>query len=109
MLGSTNAINSRNPSVTPQFQSLSGMGLSGGGKGCASWSQSSANKHYTKSDEPSEKTGGAILGLQDGTLAGDRSKPIQHQTHTITNQRQIIQENLVHSVMRLQHVLMLLH
>ena len=81
MLGSTNAINSRNPSVTPQFQSLSGMGLSGGGKGCASWSQSSANKHYTKSDEPSEKTGGAILGLQDGTLAGDRSKPIQHQTH----------------------------
>jgi len=81
MLGSTNAINSRNPSVTPQFQSLTGMGLSGGGKGCASWSQSSANKHYTKSDEPSEKTGGAILGLQDGTLAGDRSKPIQHQTH----------------------------
>lgn len=81
MLGSTNAINSRNPSVTPHGNSLSGMGLSGGGKGCASWSQASSNKHYTKSDEPSEYTGGAILGLQDGTIAGDRSKPIQHQTH----------------------------
>ena len=82
MLGSTNAINSRNPAVEPQGQSLLGRGrVIGGGEGCASWSASSATKHYEKSRDPSEMSGGAILGLQDGTLAGDRSKPMQSQTH----------------------------
>ena len=82
MLGSTNAINSRNPAVEPQGQSLLGRGrVIGGGEGCANWSASSATKHYEKSRDPSEMSGGAILGLQDGTLAGDRSKPMQSQTH----------------------------
>ena len=81
MLGSTNAINSRNPSVEPQGQKLLGHGrVIGGGEGCASWSANTANKHYGKSKERSDMSGGAILGLQDGTLAGDRSKPIQSQT-----------------------------
>jgi hypothetical protein len=81
LLGSTNAINSKNPSVEPQGESLMGRGRQiGGGQGCASWSAGTSNKHYSKSDEPSEKTGGAILGLQDGTLAGDRSKPKYSQT-----------------------------
>lgn len=81
LLGNTNAINSKNPSVEPQGSSLLGQGRTiGGSKGCASWSAGAATKHYEKSDEPSEKTGGAILGLQDGTLAGDRSKPKYSQT-----------------------------
>jgi hypothetical protein len=81
LLGSTNAINSKNPSVEPQGQSLLGQGRTiGGSKGCASWSAGTATKHYEKSDEPSERSGGAILGLQDGTLAGDRSKPKYSQT-----------------------------
>ena len=78
MLGSTNAINSRNPSVEPQGSSLLGHGrVIGGGEGCAHWSASSANKHYEKSDG---LTGSAILGLQDGTIAGDMSKPKVSQT-----------------------------
>jgi hypothetical protein len=82
MLGSTNAINSRNPSVEPQGQKLLGQGrVIGGGEGCASWSAGTSNKHYGSSKNRSEMSGGAILGLQDGTLAGDRSKPIQSQTH----------------------------
>ena len=82
MLGSTNAINSRNPSVEPQGQTLLGRGrVIGGGEGCAHWTASSANKHYGKSKSRSDMSGGAILGLQDGTQAGDRSKPIQSQTH----------------------------
>jgi hypothetical protein len=81
LLGSTNAINSKNPSVEPQGSSLLGQGrVIGGSKGCASWSAGAATKHYEKTDEPSEKSGGAILGLQDGTLAGDRSKPKYSQT-----------------------------
>jgi len=81
LLGSTNAINSKNPSVEPQGSSLLGQGRTiGGSKGCASWSAGAATKHYEKSDEPSERSGGAILGLQDGTLAGDRSKPKYSQT-----------------------------
>ena len=76
MLGSTNAINSRNPSVEPQGQKLLGQGrVIGGGEGCASWSAGTSNKHYGSSKNRSEMSGGAILGLQDGTLAGDRSKP----------------------------------
>ena len=63
LLGNTNAINSKNPSVEPQGSSLLGQGRTiGGSKGCASWSAGAATKHYEKSDEPSEKTGGAILG-----------------------------------------------
>lgn len=86
MLGSTNAINSKNPSVEPQGAKLglAGSGnnrVIGGGEGCANWSANTANKHYdSKAKNPEDMTGGAILGLQDGTLAGDRSKPMQHQT-----------------------------
>ena len=85
LTGSTNAINSRNPSVEPQGPKLLGRGrvIGGrnGGEGCANWTANSANKHYGKSKDRSEMSGGAILGLQDGTLAGDRTKPIQSQTH----------------------------
>lgn len=83
MLGSTNAINSRNPSVEPQGNKLFGRGrIIGGGEGCAHWTASSANKRYdTKTKDRSQMSGGAILGLQDGTIAGDMSKPIQSKTH----------------------------
>lgn len=86
LIGSTNAINSRNPSVEPQGQKLglAGSGNNraiGGGEGCANWSASIATKHYnTKTKTPEDMTGGAILGLQDGTPAGDMTKPMYSET-----------------------------
>ena len=77
MLGMTNAINWVNPAVEPTGSFMHGMGherIVGGGMGCAEYHKGSARKHYA--DEKDEMTGGAILGLQDGTLAGDRTKPI---------------------------------
>jgi hypothetical protein len=78
MNGMTNAINYVNPAVEPQGHILAGMGhgerIIGGGVGCADFQRSSASKHYK--EDMDEMSGGAILGLQDGTLAGDRSKPI---------------------------------
>lgn len=79
MNGMTNAINYVNPAVEPEGHILSGMGhvgrIVGGGVGCADFQRSTASKHY-KGDGDDHLTGGAILGLQDGTLAGDRTKPI---------------------------------
>ena len=78
MNGMTNAINYVNPAVEPEGQILSGFGhmgrIVGGGVGCADFQRSSASKHY-KGDGDDKLSGCAILGLQDGTLAGDRSKP----------------------------------
>jgi hypothetical protein len=77
MLGSTNAINWLNPAVEPQGAVMYGMGherIVGGGVGCADFQRSSASKHYD--EDKDGMSGGAILGLQDGTLAGDRTKPI---------------------------------
>jgi hypothetical protein len=79
MNGMTNAINWVQPAVEPEGQVLSGFGhmgrIVGGGVGCADFQRSSASKHY-KGDGDDKLTGCAILGLQDGTLAGDRAKPI---------------------------------
>jgi len=77
MLGMTNAINWVNPAVEPTGAIMHGMGhdrIVGGGVGCADFQRSSASKHYD--EDKDDLSGGAILGLQDGTLAGDRSKPI---------------------------------
>jgi hypothetical protein len=78
MNGNTNAINYVNPAIEPQGQVLSGMGhpgrIVGGGVGCADFQRSSASKHYK--EDKDGLSGSAILGLQDGTLAGDRSKPM---------------------------------
>jgi hypothetical protein len=78
MNGMTNAINYVNPAVEPEGQVLSGFGhmgrIIGGGVGCADFQRSSASKHYK--EDKDGLSGSAILGLQDGTLAGDRSKPI---------------------------------
>ncbi len=77
MLGTTNAINYVNPAIEPEGQILSGFGhmgrIVGGGIGCADFHRSSASKHY--SEDKDGLSGSAILGLQDGTLAGDRTKP----------------------------------
>lgn len=76
MNGMTNAINWVNPAVEPEGQVLTGMGherIVGGGVGCATFQRSSASKHYE--EDKDGMSGGAILGLQDGTLAGDRTKP----------------------------------
>jgi hypothetical protein len=82
ILGSTNAVNYKNPAVEPQGDKLLGRGRAiGAGQGCAQWTAASANKHYTKSKDRSEMSGGAILGLQDGTIAGDKTKPMDSQTH----------------------------
>lgn len=78
MNGMTNAINWVNPAVEPEGQILSGFGhmgrIVGGGVGCATFHRASASKHYE--EDKDGMSGGAILGLQDGTLAGDRTKPI---------------------------------
>lgn len=77
MNGMTNSINWVNPAVEPTGAVLQGMGherIVGGGVGCADFHRSSASKHYD--EDKDGLAGGAILGLQDGTLAGDRTKPI---------------------------------
>jgi hypothetical protein len=80
MLGTANTINYRNPSVEPDGPSLLGHGhgrVIGGGSGCAEYKSGGARKKYgTVKDGIDEMSGGAILGLQDGTIAGDMSKPI---------------------------------
>jgi hypothetical protein len=77
--GNTQAINYTNPSVEPEGHMLSGFGhfgriVGGGMTGCADYIKSTASKHYD--GDKGELSGSAILGLQDGTLAGDRSRPI---------------------------------
>jgi hypothetical protein len=77
MNGNTNAINYVNPAIEPTGAIMHGMGherIVGGGVGCADFHRSSASKHYA--EDKDGMSGGAILGLQDGTLAGDRTKPI---------------------------------
>jgi hypothetical protein len=80
MLGTANTINYRNPSVEPDGPSLLGHGhgrVIGGGSGCAEYKSGGARKKYGAiKDGIDEMSGGAILGLQDGTIAGDMSKPI---------------------------------
>jgi hypothetical protein len=78
MNGNTNAINYNNLSVEPMGHILSGFGhagrIVGGGMGCADFQRSSASKHYKEDNDG--LSGGAILGLQDGTIAGDRTRPM---------------------------------
>jgi hypothetical protein len=84
MLGTANTINYPHPEVEPRGPSLFGSGhgrVIGGGMGCADWHGSSARKHYGDDKSEHEMTGGAILGLQDGTLCGDMSKPKFSRTH----------------------------
>ena len=100
MNGNTNAINYVNPAIEPQGQVLSGMGhpgrIVGGGVGCADFHRSSASKHYD--EDKDGLSGSAILGLQDGTLAGDILNPSLEFVNSKQNPTLIINKGLVRLV-----------
>lgn len=79
--GTSLAPDYRNPGVNKVNSGLFGSGSDrcvGGtaSSGSATFKVATASKHYSDNLEQPIIEGGAILGLQDGTLAGDRSKPI---------------------------------
>lgn len=79
--GTSLAPDYRNPAVNKVNSGLFGSGSDrcvGGvaSSGSATFKVATASKHYSDNLEQPIIEGGAILGLQDGTLAGDRSKPI---------------------------------